>query len=84
MNLSSGVAAYPWPKFLFWDVLGEVVWVGVYITLGRLFSGRVQDLAQLLSSIGWLLLALLVAAASGWELARQIRRAARRVRPEPE
>ena len=84
VNLSSGVAAYPWPKFLFWDVLGEAVWVGVYITLGRLFSDRVQDLAQLLSSIGWLLLALVIAAASGWELVRQFRRAARRVRPEPE
>lgn len=82
INLSSGVAAYPWRRFLFWDMLGEAVWVGVYVTLGRLFSDRVQDLADLLGSIGWLLLALAVAALSGWELARQFRRAARRLRQQ--
>ena len=27
VNLASGIAAYPWRRFLLWDVLGEVLWV---------------------------------------------------------
>lgn len=80
VNLSSGVAGFPYAKFLFWDVLGEVVWVAAYVTLGRLFSDRIQDVADLVGSIGWLLLALVIAAASGWALRREFRRAATRMR----
>lgn len=78
VNLSSGVAGYPWHKFLFWDVLGEVVWVGAYVTLGRLFSDQVQDLADILSNLGWLLLALVIAGVSGYALVREFMRAAAR------
>lgn len=84
VNLSSGVAGFPYPKFLFWDVLGEVVWVAAYVTLGRVFSDRIQDLADLIGSIGWLLLALIVAAASGYALVREFRRAAARARGRAE
>lgn len=80
INLSSGVARYPWRRFLFWDVLGEVVWVGLYVMLGRAFSNRVQDLADLVGSVGWLVVAVLIAAISGWALVREFRRAARRMR----
>lgn len=52
INLSSGVAAYSWPKFLVWDILGESIWVLAYVSLGRLFHDRIQDLADLLTSIG--------------------------------
>src|SRR5207302_1050194 len=27
INLSSGMAAYPWARFLCWDIVGEVLWV---------------------------------------------------------
>ena len=84
VNLGSGVAVYPWPKFLFWDVVGEAVWVAAYVTLGQLFHDRVADLADLLGNIGWLLLALLLAVASGWALVHEFRRAARRAREEAE
>ncbi len=74
VNLSSGVARYSWPRFLLWDVLGEVTWVTVYVGLGVLFSDRVRDLADLVGSVGWLLLALVVAVAAGWELMHEVRR----------
>jgi membrane-associated protein len=80
VNLSSGLSGYPWPKFLFWDVLGEVVWVAAYVSLGRLFADRVQDLADIVGNLGWLLLALVIAAASGYALLREFRRAAARAR----
>ena len=78
INISSGIARYSWPRFLFWDVLGEAVWVGVYVTLGRVFDDRIHDLADLVSSIGWLAAALIVATASGWALAHEVRRARHR------
>jgi len=42
LNLTSGMAAYSWPRFVFWDVIGEVLWVVLYVMLGELFSDRVQ------------------------------------------
>lgn len=74
LNVTNGIARYPWPKFLAWDIAGEATWVTIYVGLGVLFSDRVNDLADLVSSAGWLLLALVVAVASGWELRRQVRR----------
>ena len=60
-------------------MLGEALWVGGYVSLGLLFSDRVRALADLLGSLGWLLLALLVAVVAGWELARHYRGIARRL-----
>ena len=51
LNLSSGMTAYSWPRFLFWDVLGEVLWVVLYVMLGEFFSDRVQALAEILGSL---------------------------------
>ena len=42
INLVSGTAMYPWHRFLFWDILGEITGAVVYISLGRLFSDRVM------------------------------------------
>lgn len=75
INVTSGVAAYSWPRFVLWDVLGETLWVGIYVTLGLQFSSRVHDLAELVSNLGWLVAALAVAAFAAWELARHLRHA---------
>lgn len=73
LNVTSGVAAYPWRKFLFWDVLGEILWVVVYVLLGYFFSDRVQVLAELLGNLAWALLAFIVAAFLGWKVFRYLR-----------
>ena len=80
VNVTSGVAGYPWLRFLVWDVLGEGVWVATYVTLGLLFSNRIADLAELLGSLSWLLLGLVLTIASGWELLRHLRISARHPR----
>lgn len=77
VNLSSGVAAYSWPRFLLWDCLGEILWVSAYLSLGYLFHEHVQELNDLLVTIGWLLLAFIIAALSGWQLANRMRRTRR-------
>ncbi len=73
VNLSAGSLAYPWPRFLFWGVLGEAVWVVLYVSLGRLFADRVQVLADLVGSIGWALASLAIAGGLGWLLVHYIR-----------
>jgi len=73
VNLSSGITAYPWPRFLFWDVLGEALWIVLYIMLGKLFSDRVQGLADLLGNVTWVIVGVIAATILGWRLFRYFR-----------
>lgn len=68
INISSGLSDYPWRKFLFWDIAGEIVWVTLYMLLGYFFSDRVQYIAQILGNLGWTILAIAVAGYLGWKL----------------
>src|SRR5580700_1232066 len=61
INLASGTAAYPWHKFLFWDILSEVTGAAIYISLGRFFSDRVMALDGVLGDVTWAVAAALVA-----------------------
>jgi membrane-associated protein len=73
LNVTSGIAAYPWRRFIFWDVLGEVLWVVLYVMLGYIFSDRVQYIAEILGNLAWAILALIVAIILGWKLFRYFR-----------
>lgn len=75
INLASGTARYPWPRFLFWDILGEVTGAVIYISLGRLFSDRVMALFSVLGDLTWAIVALLVAIVLGYQLVAYLRRA---------
>lgn len=68
VNLASGIARYPWPRFLLWDVLGEVVGACLYVCLGRVFSDRIFALDALLGDFAWAVLALVIALLLGWRL----------------
>jgi membrane protein DedA with SNARE-associated domain len=73
LNLTSGVARYPWGRFVFWDVSGEVLWVTLYVVLGKLFSDRVQELMDLLGNLGWVNLGIFIAAFLGWKTRQYLR-----------
>ncbi|MDX6385755.1 MAG: hypothetical protein QOK48_3328 [Blastocatellia bacterium] len=73
MNVTSGIAAYSWRRFMIWDVLGEVLWVVLYVMLGYLFSDRVQFVYEIMGNIGWAILAFVVAIVLGWKLLRYFR-----------
>ncbi|MDT7541386.1 MAG: hypothetical protein QOE33_1290 [Acidobacteriota bacterium] len=73
VNLTSGAAQYPWLRFTFWDVLGEALWVALYVTLGRIFSDRVQELADLLGNLAWVLVGALATLLLGWKLLNYFR-----------
>lgn len=73
LNLTSGITRYSWPRFLFWDVLGEVLWVVLYVGLGRIFSDRVGALAELLGNLTWVIVGILAAIILGWKLLQYFR-----------
>jgi membrane protein DedA with SNARE-associated domain len=75
INLVSGTAGYPWHRFLFWDVLGELTGAAVYISLGRFFSDRVMALDGVLGDLTWAIAALLAAVILGYQLWAYLRRA---------
>jgi membrane-associated protein len=70
LNVTSGIAGYPWRRFIFWDVLGQVLWVVLYVMLGYIFSDRVQYIAEILGDLAWAILALIAALILGWQLFR--------------
>lgn len=74
INLVSGTARYPWHRFLFWDILGEITGAAVYISLGRLFSDRVMALSAVLGDLTWAIAALLAAVILGYQLLAHLRR----------
>jgi membrane-associated protein len=74
INLSSGIAGYPWIKFLLWDVVGEIWWVVLFTTLGNVFSDRVQSLTELLGQFTWFIAGAVVVVFLAWKLFGHIRR----------
>lgn len=63
VNFIAGTTGLSWLRFSIWDVLGETIWVAVYVGLGYGFASRIEELSDLLGSAVGLLAALAVAAA---------------------
>ncbi len=76
INLTSGLTAYPWPMFLILDVTGELLWVLIYVSLGRAFSDKVQTVANMLGNLTWVVLGLGVTVFLGWKLFAKTRASA--------
>ncbi len=68
LNLASGVATYSWPAFFGYDLAGEILWVTAYVGIGRIFSDRVQALADLLGDVTWAAVGIVAVAILGWKL----------------
>ncbi len=73
INITSGLTAYSWPRFLFYDVIGEALWVVLYILLGRFFSDRVLEMSELMGDFVWVFVGLLTIGVLGWVIARFLR-----------
>ena len=68
VNITSGLTHYSWPRFLLYCATGEVLWVFVYVLLGKLFSGQVQAMSEFFGDFTWVMVGLLVVSALGWSL----------------
>jgi membrane-associated protein len=71
VNVTSGVARYPWPAFFCFDVAGELLWVVLYVTLGRIFSNQVQTLSSALGNFTWVIVGLVAMIVLARQLLRQ-------------
>jgi membrane-associated protein len=70
INVTSGLTGYPYHHFVIWDVLGEVLWVVLYVMLGYKFSDRVQYLVEILGNLAWVILGVLIAIILGFKVVK--------------
>ncbi len=75
INYASGIGDYSWRGFTFWALLGEIIWVGGYLSLGLLFSANAEAIAALLADISWFLLGALGMFILGKKLLKNARKA---------
>jgi membrane-associated protein len=73
INFISGISEYSYPRFLFWDILGEAWWVVMFVVIGEVFSDRVQAFYALLGNLVWVIFGLAAAILFGWLLARTLK-----------
>ncbi len=72
----AGITRMPLARFVLFDGLGALLWIGVFVALGVLFGEQLKGLAALLATMGTWLLAILVGGLGAyllWKfLARQL------------
>jgi len=73
INVTSGIAEYPWRRFILLVVLGEVLWVVLYVMLGYVFSDRVQTIADILNYFVWVFFGFIVTIILGWKIVHYLR-----------
>lgn len=61
VNFVAGAAGLGWLRFTVADVLGEVIWVTLYVGLGFTFAANVATVAEAMGDLMGLLAALVVA-----------------------
>jgi membrane-associated protein len=73
INFLAGIEQYPFRKFLFWDVCGQILGAAIPLSLGYIFAESWEEVAGILGAFSGLFLALLTAALLFVFLARKIR-----------
>ena len=63
VNFIAGTTGLSWRRFTVWDILGETIWVSLYVGVGALFASRIEAVADLLGNAMGLLAGLAVVAA---------------------
>lgn len=63
VNFIAGSAKLHWGRFTVWDVLGEAIWVTVYIGLGYFFAANISTVAEVVGDVVGILAALALAGA---------------------
>ncbi|HCQ65853.1 MAG TPA: DedA family protein [Rhodobacteraceae bacterium] len=84
VNFIAGATGLSWVRFTVADVIGEVIWVTLYTGLGQIFASNITLVADAMSDIVGLTVALVVAfAAALWIRAVLRAQKARGTRPDP-
>ncbi|MDU8913027.1 DedA family protein [Aestuariicoccus sp. MJ-SS9] len=73
VNFAGGAAGLGWARFSLASVLGESVWVTLYIGLGAAFASQLEALSDMLGAVSGLLVALLLTVLSGRALLHRLK-----------
>ena len=73
VNLVAGLEQYPYPRFLLWDVLGQILGAIIPLGLGYIFAQSWEEVASIFGAVSSLILALIVAIFIGVMLVRNVR-----------
>jgi membrane-associated protein len=84
INIASGITGLSWSRFTVWGVLGELVWVSIYISLGYSFGSNIETLSGILGNLSMALAMLALAAFLGWRLKLAVQTAQARTRRKRE
>ena len=68
INYISGITKFTWLRFALWGILGEIVWVGLYVGLGYAFADNITALSSMLGNASGFITALVAVAGLGWWL----------------
>jgi len=79
-NFLYGASEMRWAKFTFWGVLGEVIWVLIYSSIGFVFGDNIEEIAAFSSRFSLTIIAIIAALGGIYVLALQWRK--RRARSE--
>ncbi len=73
VNLVAGLEQYPYPRFLLWDISGQILGVIIPLGLGYFFAQSWEEVASVFGAISSLLLVLLIALFLSVMLVRNVR-----------
>jgi membrane protein DedA with SNARE-associated domain len=76
INLTSGITRYRLPPFSIWVILGEVLWVLIYVGIGSLFSSSIAEISDALGDFVWVLLGLIAVCILGYKVFQSMRKPA--------
>lgn len=60
VSMVAGASHMPIDKFLFWNMSGAILWVGLYVVLGYVFGDNIQLIDRIVSDIGTGVIVLLL------------------------
>ncbi len=59
LNYVAGIGRFGWSRFVLWDVLGEMIWIALYVGIGMVFSASALALVDMIASASWVILGAL-------------------------
>jgi len=66
VNFVAGATGLSWARFTVWDILGETVWVTLYVGLGYTFANQIDLVSAMAGNVSGFVAAVVVAAGAMW------------------
>jgi len=83
MNYVCGLTKFGWTRFALWGILGEIVWVSIYVGLGYVFADNITELASMMGNASGFITALVVVIVLGWWLMRAAKKSRAKLAEPP-